>query len=212
LAHGASIAQIASAESARYQEESNRYADLAKEHSRDNNRGAQASSEAAFFKAQGAMVQSKISAEFSRAASNLALTAAWLDASIAMEKATNRRFAEEERQRQTYLRKSILLNYMAMESGNFVARPVLDFRSKFNQFVGVAVIHLPTGKLEQTNISAPHDVFGLWNLIDMENGVAYHNGVGLDMSAYEYSGELGFFGGTDYLKTFLIAQPIKLPR
>lgn len=114
--------------------------------------------------------------------------------------------------RQTFLRRSILAAYGGMEDGDYVYRPANDYRSHDNKFTTINVIHLPTGRIRATSLSAPHGDFGLWNLIDFEKGVVYHNGIGLDPAGYQYSGQTSMLDGAEYLNTFLIARPVKIPK
>ena len=114
--------------------------------------------------------------------------------------------------RQKFLRGSILAAYGGMEYGEYAYRPANDYRSMDNQFTAINVIHLPTGRIRKTSLSAPHSDLGLWNLIDFENGVVFHNGIGLDPADYQYSGQTSVLDGAEYLNSFLIARPVKIPR
>lgn len=114
--------------------------------------------------------------------------------------------------RQKFQRGAILAAYGGMEFGEYAYRPANDYRAADNKFITINVIHLPTGRIRKTSLSAPHSDFGLWNLIDFERGVVYHNGVGLDPADYQYSGQTSIFDGAEYLNSFLIAQPVTIPR
>jgi outer membrane protein assembly factor BamB len=203
----ADMAATSAANSARYQEQSNHYANVASQARTQAARG----DSMAGIRAQGAQAQADINAEFSRIESNMALMSSSMALGQALAEARwNANFAAEVR-RQEYLRRVITSSYPIMEQGEYVYRPMRDIRSRTEQFAGVAVIHMPTGRIAQTNLSAQHFIYGLWNLVDIEKGLVYHNGVGLDPAAYEYDGKSGHFP-VDYVNTFLIARPVKIPR
>lgn len=201
------IAALSAANAAQYQEQSNHYANVA---SRERSLALRGDGMAGM-RARGAQIQADINAEFSRIESTVALMSSSMALGQALAQARwGANFAAEVR-RQEYLRRVITSNYPIMEQGEYVYRPMRDARSRTEQFAGVAVIHMPTGRIAQTSLSAQHFIYGLWNLVDIEKGLVYHNGVGLDPTEYKYDGETGHFP-TDYLNTFLIAQPVKIPR
>lgn len=201
------ISAYAAANATLYQEQSRHYANIASQQRSLALRG----DSMAGIRASGAQVQADINAEFSRIESNIAMMSAGLALGQALAHGRwNADFAGEVR-RQEYLRRAITSNYPIMEQGKYVYRPIRDARSRTEQFAGLAVIHMPTGKIAQTSLSAQHFIYGLWNLVDIEKGIAYHNGIGLDPAAYEYDGQTGRFL-VDYLNTFLIAQPVTIPK
>lgn len=191
------MATRAAANSARYQEQSNHYATIA---SRETG-----------FKAQSAKIKADMNADFAKAEMNVSLISSSLALGQAMAEAQWNADLKAEVRRQEYLRRVITSLYPAMEQGEYVYRPMRDARSRTAQFAGVAVVHMPSGKIAETSLSAQHFIYGLWNLIDFDKGLVYHNGVGLDPADYTYDGQTGHFP-TDYLNTFLIAQPIRIPR
>lgn len=201
------IATSASANATQYQEQSRHYANVAGQQRSLAMRG----DSMAGIRARGAQARADINAEFSRIESNIAMMSGAMAIGRELAEARwNADFAGEVR-RQEYLRRVITSNYPIMEQGEYVYRPIRDARSRTEQFAGVAVIHMPTGKIAQTSLSAQHFIFGLWNLVDIEKGIAYHNGVGLDPAAYEYDGQTGRFL-VDYVNTFLIARPVNIPK
>ena len=64
-------------------------------------------------------------------------------------------------------------------------------------------------KQSQALLSPQYGVYGLWSVLDLNQGIAYYQGLGLDPAKYEL-GETRTFAKE--LKTFLIARPVTLPR
>jgi hypothetical protein len=111
---------------------------------------------------------------------------------------------------QKFFRRSILSAYELAEEGEYVFRP----DNKDLRLIGVSIVHLPTGKLSHTNLAPLYQEYNLWNLIDFEKGVVYHHGLGLEPADYEFS-EPFFSYNTVRVrlyKSYLIAQPIEIPR
>lgn len=110
---------------------------------------------------------------------------------------------------QKFFRRSILSAYELAEEGEYVFRP----DSKDLHFIGVSIVHLPTGKLSHSNLAPLYQEYNLWSLIDFEKGVVYHHGLGLEPADYEFS-EPFFSYNTVRVrkyKSYLIAQPIEIP-
>ena len=158
-----------------------------------------------------AMGQVRSNNALARAESLMALQSAMEGLGDELARVMTERSLERTIVRQKFLRSSILAAYDGMEYGEYVYRPANDYRSGDNQFTAINVIHLPTGRIRKTSLSAPHSDLGLWNLIDFENGVVYHNGVGLNPADYRYSGQTSVLDGAEYLNSFLIARPITIP-
>ena len=159
-----------------------------------------------------AMGQMQRNNELARAESRMALVYSMQALGDELVRVMAAKSLEREIVRQEFLRGSILAAYGGMEYGEYAYRPANDYRSRDNQFTTINVIHLPTGRIRKTSLSAPHGDLGLWNLIDFENGVVYHNGVGLNPADYQYSGQTSLLDGAEYLNSFLIAQPVKMPK
>lgn len=200
------FATVAAANAERYQEMSNHYADTA---SRERSLALQGDGMAGI-RARGAQIKAGLNREFSRMESNMAVISVSIALSEAITTAQWNADLAAEVRRQEYLRQAITTLYLDMERGEYAYRPIRDIRSRSEQFAGIAVVHMPTGKVAQTNLSAQHFIYGLWNLIDFDKGLVYHNGVGLDPADFAYDGQTGHFP-TDYLNTFLIAQPVNIP-
>ncbi|UCG39136.1 MAG: PQQ-binding-like beta-propeller repeat protein, partial [bacterium] len=116
--------------------------------------------------------------------------------------------------RQMLFRSSILRSCSLGEIGDYVVRADRKWVSEADDFIGVTVVHLPTGKAGFTVLSPAYMSYGLWNLVDFERKVVLHHGIGLNPSDYEYSNarEIFPYGKVRTINTYLIAWPITLPR
>jgi hypothetical protein len=79
---------------------------------------------------------------------------------------------------------------------------------------GRFVVHLPTGKRADTILSPHYLSYGLWQIVDFEKGVVCHSNIGMDPSRYELSDSRAYcpYKNAKTVQTFLIAQPVKIPR
>ncbi|UCC75047.1 MAG: PQQ-binding-like beta-propeller repeat protein [Gemmatimonadota bacterium] len=116
-------------------------------------------------------------------------------------------------ERQELFRRSILAAYAMAQAGDYVFRPSLQW-SRGETYIALTLIHLPTGRRRITALSPDYLRYGLWNYVDIERGIVYHHGIGLDPSAYEYSQKhnFEFSGKVRTVNTFLIAAPLRVPR
>jgi outer membrane protein assembly factor BamB len=117
-------------------------------------------------------------------------------------------------ERQELFRKSILASYAQAEAAEYVYRPNLIYRDLQDIFSTVSVVHLPTGKRSETTLSPQYLSYGLWQMIDFDKGVIYHSNIGMDPSRYELSESRAYYPykKARTVNTFLIAQPVKIPR
>jgi len=117
-------------------------------------------------------------------------------------------------ERQELFRKSILASYAQAEAAEHVFRPHLVFRDATDDFSAISVVHLPTGKRSETILSPHYLSYGLWQVIDFDKGIVYHSNVGMDPSRYELSEARAYYPykKAKTVNTFLIAQPVKIPR
>jgi len=117
-------------------------------------------------------------------------------------------------ERQELFRKSILASYAQAEAAEYVYRPNLIYRDLQDIFSTVSVVHLPTGKRSETTLSPQYLSYGLWQAIDFDKGVVYHSHIGMDPSRYELSESRAYYPyrKARTVNTFLIAQPVKIPR
>ncbi len=113
---------------------------------------------------------------------------------------------------QLLFRESILSGYALAESGDYVVRPDLSFQEDA-AFTSVVVLHMPTGRRRSAIVSANYDTHGLWNLYDPDRAVLYHEGIGLDTTAYAWSAKHSTWpaGKVRTIETYLLATPVKLP-
>ena len=117
-------------------------------------------------------------------------------------------------ERQELFRKSILASYAQAETADYVYRPHLVFRDATDDFSALSIVHLPTGKRSETVLSPHYLSYGLWQVVDFEKGVVYHSNIGMDPSRYELSEARAYYPykKAKTVNTFLIAQPVKVPR
>ncbi|MEW6337887.1 MAG: PQQ-binding-like beta-propeller repeat protein [Acidobacteriota bacterium] len=117
-------------------------------------------------------------------------------------------------ERQILFRRSILASYSRAEAAEFVHRPHLAFKDATDEFLALSVVNLRTGKRADTPVSPRYLSYGLWQVVDFDNDVGYHCHVGLDPSRYTLSEARIYYPYTKAktVNTFLIAQPIKVPR
>ncbi|MCJ7500205.1 hypothetical protein MUP29_08110, partial [bacterium] len=84
---------------------------------------------------------------------------------------------QEEVTRLSLIRNTILGAYSASESGDYVWRSHVE-----GDRIGLNLIHLPTGRTTFTPLSplikdrkdAEYNERSLWNLVDLDTGIAYH--------------------------------------
>jgi outer membrane protein assembly factor BamB len=117
-------------------------------------------------------------------------------------------------ERQELLRKSILSQYSQAEWGDWIYRPNKKWASASDDFVGVSIVHLPTGKHHYSYLSPTYLSYGLWNYIDLEEGLIIHHGIGMDPSDYTYSDTHRLFpwGKIKTIENFLIGMSIEIPQ
>lgn len=127
-----------------------------------------------------------------------------------MQAGAMRTFAD----RQVLFRKSILAAHAQAESEAYVHRPHLAWRDPSDTFQTLAIMDLASGRRSDTVLSPHYLSYGLWQAVDFERGVAYHVHVGMDPSRYELGEGRAYYPYTKArtLGTFLIAQPVSLPK
>jgi outer membrane protein assembly factor BamB len=137
-----------------------------------------------------------------------------VDVGLMVRQFFNSRSIKTAVDRQELFRKSILASYAQAETAEYVYRPHHLFRDAMDDFSAVSVIHLSTGKRNETLLSPHYLSYGLWQLIDFDKGIIYHCNIGLDPSRYELSESRSYYpySKARTVNTFLIAQPVKIPR
>jgi len=114
----------------------------------------------------------------------------------------------------TQVSRALFIVYQLGETEDYLVRPNLKSLARGKQFVTLAVIHLPTGKRRDTYLSPSYLKYGLWNIVNFNDGVVYHDGIGMDPSLYQYSephtGSLP--GKNETVENLLIASPVRIPQ
>ena len=202
------IAASMSNEAALSQSMANNYYKIASQKRQQSNWTQGLTRNSNLFAARTAAMQGQINAAFAKSQAIAAFQAATWQASedlaAMVTKATTIRVGEK-----ALLRKSTIQKvYGDAENDKYVYRPTEYDYPGGAPFVGVTVIDLKTGNSKQSLLSPKYQHFGLWTIIDWDEGISYTQGIGLDPSKYEY-GETQFFA--DFYKTFLIARPVKMP-
>ena len=80
------------------------------------------------------------------------------------------------------LKRCIVSAYIGMTQENIVYRPHIK-----DGFIYLRCIDLRSGGQTDLPLSPEYQSFGIWNIVDPEQGVVYHHGLGLDPGRYEYS-------------------------
>jgi hypothetical protein len=126
----------------------------------------------------------------------------------------NARAVKTAIERQELFRKSILASYVQAETAEHFYRPNLVFRDPADTFSTIAIVHLPTGRRDETVLSPQYLSYGLWQVVDFETKVVYHSNIGLDPARYELSESRAYYpySKARTIQTFLIAQPVNIPR
>lgn len=116
--------------------------------------------------------------------------------------------------RQKLFRRSIISAYRIADLGDYVFRPHMQVDAQGEgSYAAISIVHLPTGRRRTMVASPSYLEYGLWNWVDLEKGILYHHGLGLDPSRYEYgeTENVGTYGKARVLKSFLIAVPLVMP-
>jgi hypothetical protein len=195
---------VASMEMARYQNLSATYGAQAR---RSWDKGDTLDYSVASLKQQQAKHQARLEA-------TTALVYSALDVAILIRQFLVARSIKTAIDRQELFRRSILSSYAQAEGEEYVFRPHLVFRDMADSFRAISVVHLPTGKRSETMLSPSYLSYGLWQVVDFDKSIVYHGNIGLDPSRYELSESRTYYpyGKVKTVNTFLIAQPVKIPR
>lgn len=201
---------FAAAQVQRYQNLSNHYSDVASQKFRQSMRASGLEAKLAYGEAQSARIQASMNDSFAQVQRSIAMHTAAFALGNELRRMMRARNLKRTLERQRFRRRIITSAYGKMDSGPYAYRPNRQYVSSERQFLRVSVVHLPTGKMEHTILAPSHGPFGLWTLLDTEKGTVYHNTIGLDPGDYRRS-EAAASGGANYLETFLIAQPARMP-
>jgi outer membrane protein assembly factor BamB len=137
-----------------------------------------------------------------------------VDLAILIRQVIKARSIKTAIERQEMFRKSILASYAQSESADHVYRPHQVFRDAADDFSALSIVHIPTGRRAETVLSPHYLSYGLWQVVDFDKGIIYHSNIGLDPSRYELSESRAYYpySKAKTVNTFLIAQPVKVPR
>ena len=205
------LASFANAEAARYQNLSQAYGRNA-EHYYSNWRST--GSETSLWNSSTEGLKSRLAAHEAKLQQMTAFVYNVVDLGLMIRQILGTRSIKTAIERQEMFRKSILASYAQAETADYVYRPHLLFRSATDDFSALSVVHLPTGKRSETILSPHYLSYGLWQMVDFDKGVVYHSNIGMDPSCYELSEARAYYPykKAKTVNTFLIAQPIKVPR
>jgi outer membrane protein assembly factor BamB len=174
--------------------------------------GAQLEHSSAANAISGDIAITRMNQSFDRAQSMMNFQFAMMDLAIAMERAKAIAATKTELARQLLFRRAVVGGYSRMEDADYVYRPGMEFAGAGGPFVGVTVVQLSTGRMASKMLSPSYRDYGLWNLVDVERGVIYHHGVGMNESLYHFLPPRNFSGKpTSIVGNFLIAQSIRIP-
>lgn len=167
-----------------------------------------------YMQSQAAGITAQIDQSFQQMQASVNLMFSVLELRASLLRAFETAAVQAILDRQLLFRKSILSAYALGEDADYVYRPNQKYRSATNQFVTLSVVHLPTGRRRDTYLSPSYFSYGLWNVADLERGVVYHHGLGLDPADYHFSKarNLPPYGKAKTVESFLIAAPIRVPK
>jgi outer membrane protein assembly factor BamB len=190
---------------------SNHYADRATFYRGQANYAYNISASSDYWKSARLQNQAQIESAYSGAMSQLGFF-------FAMENMKNAMLAKsvaadrKELTRLQRIRTTINRAYGAAEAREYAYRPHVE-----GQWVGVNLIHLPTGKTTFSRMTplitdkgkVKYNNRALWNLIDFEKGIIYHHGLRILPAKYQDknpSPDVKAYG------IYLVAEKIKLPK
>ena len=179
-----------------YQDQSNANWSRSRDLSLKSHWASGSSGEQASWDSWGASNQAQIDGAFSKASAQLSFHFAMWQLEASFNESIRQAANVLRLNRLNFIRRSILSAYVSAQFGDYLFRP-----SEEEGLIGVSLVHLPTGKMAFVGLSPPKEVFGLWNAIDPDKGVVYHQGLRrVDGSA----------GGVEF-RNFLMATRIELP-
>lgn len=152
----------------------------------------------------------KQSNEQAKTTSFLAMTASIMELGTVLGNSIKAAAIKAEINEQELFRQSILEVYSRAENEKYVYRPSMIYHSTSDQYVGLSMIHLPTGKIRKTYLSPIYLSYGFWNLVDFENQMVIHHGIGMDPSLYTLSEPRRYpIKKQKTVETFIIGLPLE---
>ncbi len=113
------------------------------------------------------------------------------------------------------MRKILFATQAANDTDDYAVRVHREALPGTKQLVLATLIHLPTGKRRDTYLSLPEGDYGLWNFVDLERGVIYHHGIGLNLALHVLGPERPMskdFKKARAVESLLLAAPIRVPK
>ncbi len=159
------------------------------------------------WKAAQAQNRAQIEGAFSSAYSSIAMTVAIQELNAQLEKVSHQLSIAADIEDLILFRKALLGSFPRAENHKYYYRPHNDLRG----FVGVSIVNLQTGKRRDVMLSPDYQDYGIWNLIDLERGVIYHHGIGLDTSRHHYIEQRRGMNRFMVYESYLIARNVELP-
>jgi outer membrane protein assembly factor BamB len=103
------------------------------------------------------------------------------------------------------LRNTIVNQFPEMTQGDYAYRPV-GISADNGAFMGVAIVHMPTGEKTVTTLSPVYRDYGLWLMLDLQKQEVVYQGLGLDTSEYHWK----TFGPEEAYESYLIRQSVPI--
>lgn len=161
----------------------------------------------------GDIAITRMNTALDRAQAMMSFQFAMMDLAAAIERTKAIAATQTLLARQQLFRRSVLNGYASMENAEYVYRPGMELSGGRGPFVGVTVAQLATGRTSTALLSPVYRDYGLWNVVDFDQGIVYHHGIGLETSLYDYLPPRKLGGEpTRIVGNFLIASPIRIPR
>lgn len=146
-----------------------------------------------------------------RALSIMNFQFAMMDLAASIERAKAIAGVRTALERQLLFRQAVLSGYAAMEDASHAYRPGLELAAG-GAYVGVTVVGLASGKTSTALLSPIYRDYGLWNVVDFERGVVYHDGIGLDPALHQLMPARDVGGvSARIVGNYVIAVPIAIP-
>ncbi len=227
-------AQFSRGQIAQYQSMASDHRRQAAEYSRQGRReAARGESLAAVARTDAAIASAQMQHAAERTQAMLGLMASAIDTMVAMQQASILERAGINpaelgpRARKVRLLRKILLSSYASGEIDYMARPHWKEIGPVEGLEGgerpvgldrafacLSVVHLPSGRRRDTCLSPSHRKYGLTNLVDYENRMLYHQGVGLEPSLYKYGPArvMEHERKESPMESFLIAAPVDVPQ
>lgn len=159
----------------------------------------------------GEISQLRMQQTLDRAMSRMNFQFAMMDLAASIERAKAIASTRTVLERQILFRRAVLGGYAGMEDASHVYRPGMEMGAG-GGYVGVTVVGLASGKTSTELLSPLYRGYGLWNVVDFERGVVYHDGIGLDPALHQLlpARDVGD-GAARIVGNYVIAAPIRIP-